>query len=144
MTKNWWLISDHPNFFQYRQNLIDTELLDYYHVKHLYRVKKYAPQKPPEVDHACPSITCLLNGARLCLFNGEWAVLVHPVFASIEGLCRMWSTEGTQVVRSQPLIQAITFTIYNDYTYLNFLKTVLPLLIMSFLPKDKCQSQLTP
>ena len=49
------MIVDQPNFIQYKWNLIGTDLLDYYHVMHLYRyTKKILCTKPPEVDRAWP------------------------------------------------------------------------------------------
>jgi len=66
------VIIDHPNFVQYKWNLIDTDLLDYYHIMHLcsYKTKNMHYTKPPEVDCARPSMARLRNMA--------WAVFGPP------------------------------------------------------------------
>ena len=54
--------------YKYKRNLIDADLLDYYHtIMHLYRPlydKSMHYTKHPEVDHACPYMARLHIAAR--------------------------------------------------------------------------------
>jgi len=59
------VIIDQSNFVQYKWNLIDTDLLDYYHIKCTYTAtwQKYAQHKASWVD---------------LLLNVAWAIFGPP------------------------------------------------------------------
>ena len=66
------MIIDQPNFIQYKGNLIDTDLLDYYHIMHLC---SYYDNDYSEVYRTRP----VLWPAYL-MWHGPF--LVHPAFAN--------------------------------------------------------------
>ena len=82
---NWWLIIDQPNFVQYKRNLIDTDLLDYYHIRNLhhYTTKICTTQNLLRLDTHGPSMACQLNAAWAILWSNWYLKMRRSVHVRI-------------------------------------------------------------
>jgi len=71
------VIIDQPSFVQHKQNLIDRDWLDHYHIHlHCYTTKDMHYTRPPEVDRAWPIIFGHLVFANKKACKGQWWSIV--------------------------------------------------------------------